>query len=91
MGFSQKKFKLDKSDKKVIGYGMMIGGASLTLGVAFTPLEYTKLSNNTYVTTPYYKQTAQISGLVTGVTLTIGGGITAILNGGRGKPKRNYR
>ncbi len=89
MGFSQKKFKLSKDDKKTIGYGMMIGGVSLTLGVAFTPPEYTGGIGS--VRSPIYKQPAQLAGYITGPTIAISGLLTVLLNKENKKYKKRRR
>ena len=87
VGFSQKKFKLNKTDKKAIGYGMIIGGVSLTLGVAFTPPEYTAGPGSTL--TPIYKQPAQLAAYITGPALSIGGLFTVLAN--KGKRNKKYK
>jgi len=67
IGFGQKNFKLDDNDKKDIGYGMMIGGVSLTVGVAATPIEYTGGPGSK--PSPIYKQPAQLAAYITGPTI----------------------
>ena len=87
MGFGQKKFKLNKTDKKTIGYGMIIGGVSLTIGVAVTPQEYTGGPGSTL--TPIYKQPAQLAAYITGPTVAIGGLLTVLLN--KNKKSRKFK
>lgn len=88
-GFSQKKFKLSQNDKKTIGYGMIIGGVSLTLGVAFTPPEYTGGIGS--VRTPIYKQPAQLAGYITGPAISVGGLFTVLSNKKKGYKKYKRR
>ena len=85
--FSQNKIKLTQTDKDAIGYGMIIGGVSLTLGVAFTPQEYTGGVGS--VRKPYYEQPAQLAGLITGPIISVGGLFTVLAN--RKGKKRKFK
>ena len=83
MVFGQQNSKLNK------GVPIIISGVVLTVCVGVTPLEYSPGPGSKI--TPYHLQTAQISGLVTGITLTGTGLITTILNRKSKKRKRIKR
>jgi len=79
--------KGNRTDNFNKGIPILISGVAFTVGAAFTPLEYSGGINSRV--TPYHKQTAQIAGVVTGVTITGVGIVTTILhNNGKKRRKR---
>lgn len=85
-GFSQKNFKMSQEDKKILGWGMIIGGATVTVGVAVTPMEYTGGINS--VRKPIHEQSAHLAGFITGPSVSIGGALTLLFNS---KRHRKYK
>jgi len=72
-----------------VGIGMLIGGASLTIAAAFTPTEFDRNGPGPgWRQTPLPQQSARFAGIVAGGSITVVGGLTAILTSDRKGKKR---
>ena len=72
------------------GIGILVGGVSLTLAAAFTPTEFDRNGPGPgWRQTPLPQQSARFAGIIAGGSITVAGGITAILMGGKkGRPRK---